>query len=124
MYRVLQVTGGRKSLTGRRGSSKSSIRRTVSNLVIDCFYLDFDGKQVRAVPKVISIQPYDDLLAITSLDVYPLTYEREKSESDLVSRGMKFSELVQVTHRKYKGLSLKEGDSYDRYEEVCYLRFQ
>jgi hypothetical protein len=118
VYRVLQVTGGRKSLTGRRGNSKNSSRRTISDLVIDCFYLDFDGKSLRPVPKTISIPPYDDLMTVTSLEAYPLIYEKVKPAEELVTRGKKFAELIQVTHRTYRGLSLKEGDWFDRFEEV------
>jgi hypothetical protein len=124
VYRVLQVTGGRKSLVGRGQASKSSSRRTVSNLAIDCFYLDFDGKHLRPVPKVIYIHPYDDLMAVTSLEEYPFCYEKEKSKDDIINRGKKFTEVIQVTHRKYCGLSLKDGDLFDRYEEVCISLFQ
>jgi hypothetical protein len=118
VYRVLQVSGGRKSLTPRSNKSRSSFRRTVSNLVIDCFYLDFDGKKVRPVPKTISIQPYDDLRPITTLEVYPLRYEKERPRENLIQRGRKFVELVQVSHRRYKGLNLTES-GFDKYEEVC-----
>ena len=118
VYRVLQVSGGRKSLTPRRNKSGSSSRRTVSNLVIDCFYLDFDGKQVRPVPKTISIRPYDDLLPITTLEVYPLKYEKERPRENLIQRGRKFVEIVQVSHRRYEGLNLTES-GFDKYEEVC-----
>lgn len=118
VYRVLQVTGGRKSLIARQGKSKNSSRRTISDLTIDCFYLDFDGKNIRPVPKTISIPPYDGLMTVTSLEAYPLIYEKVKPAEELVTRGRKFAELVQVTHRRYRGLSLKEGDWFDRFEEV------
>lgn len=64
VYRALQVSGGRRSLRGRSHGEKRSIRKTLSNLNIDCFYLDFDGKHFRAVPTTISITPYDDVLPI------------------------------------------------------------
>ncbi|KAL0261301.1 hypothetical protein SLS55_004998 [Diplodia seriata] len=118
VYRVLQVTGGRKSLAPRRHSSRRSTRKTVSDLAIDCFHLDFDGKQFGAVPKTIFIRPYDDALPVTSLHAYPLQYENGVSEETLVERGMMFTELVKVRHRSYTGLSLKEGELFDRYDEI------
>ena len=127
VYRVVQVTGGRKSVIGRKGrwaNSGSSFRKTVSDLVVDCFYLDFDGKRFKPVPKSFRIPPYEDSLPITSLEIHPFIYQQERLEEFLNNRGQKFVELVQVTHRKYSGLSLKEGDLYDRYDEVCYLHFR
>jgi hypothetical protein len=117
VYRVLQVTGGRKSLTARAGS-KVPFQRTISDLVIDCFYLDFDGKQYGTKPFTISIRPYDDLMPVTDLLTYPLVYDKEMSEADLINRGKKFAELGKVSHRRYKGLSLREDDRFDRLEEV------
>lgn len=117
VYRVLQVCGGRKSLVPR-AESKTPFQKTVSDLVIDCFYLDFDGKQFGPMPHTISIRPYDDLLPVSNLPVYPLIYEEEPIKTSLIARGKKFEELAHVSHRRYKGLSLKEDDLFDRIEEV------
>ena len=121
VYRVLQVSAGRKFLVGRSHGWKKTIRKTVSSLAIDCFYLDFDGKQFNAVPTTIYIKPYDDALPITALEVYPLEYEREASEKELIERDRKFRVLVRVTHQRYKGVSLKQGDYLNRDDEVCVL---
>lgn len=119
VYRVMQVCGGRKHLVDKDDKPFSVVGRTkVSNLVIDCFYLDFDGKQFRPVPKEIVISPYQDLRAVTSLEAYPLKFGGEEKAKELVERGKKFVRLAQVAHKKYAGLSLKEGDSYSNYEEV------
>ncbi|KAH6986498.1 hypothetical protein BKA56DRAFT_480126 [Ilyonectria sp. MPI-CAGE-AT-0026] len=117
VYRVLQVCGGRKSLVPR-ANSKRPFQRTVSDLVIDCFYLDFDGKEFGPMPHTISIRPYDDLLPVSNLQVYPLIYEEEPIKTSLIARGKKFEELAHVSHRRYKGLSLKEDDLFDRLEEI------
>jgi hypothetical protein len=117
VYRVLQVTGGRRSLV-TRGSPKQASRRTVSDLTIDCFYIDFDGKQFGPRSFKISIRPYSDLLPVTSLPAYPLIYDEELTEAALVKRGMKFEELVKPSHRRYKGLSLKEDGQFDAFQEV------
>lgn len=122
VYRVLQVTGGRKSLRPREGDN-STWRKEVSDLSVDCFSLDYDGKQFRPVLKTISIKPYDGVWPVLSLAAYPLDLEGENLASTLVDRGKKFEELTKVKHRRYKGLSVKEWWEnyvyYDRHHEVC-----
>lgn len=114
VYRVVQVSGGRKSVVPRK--ERRLNRNTVSNLVIDCFHLDYDREQIRPVPETLYIRPYEGDLPVTSLNVYPLDYDRGPARS-LRERGKKFVELVRVSHRRYKGISLAEGDS-SNYEEV------
>ncbi|OJI86042.1 hypothetical protein ASPTUDRAFT_38784 [Aspergillus tubingensis CBS 134.48] len=113
-YRVLHICGGRRPA----GSEKSGAAhfRKFSNLVIDCFCLDFDGKQIRALPKTISIRPYDGELPITALEAYPLYFE-PKVRDILVQRGIKFVDLTKVSHRRYNGLNLRESD-FNKYEEI------
>ncbi|GLA48911.1 hypothetical protein AnigIFM63604_004497 [Aspergillus niger] len=114
-YCVLQVCGGRRPV-GRTAKEAASVKK-VSNLVIDCFYLDFDGKQIRALPKTIFIRPYDGQLPITTLGAYPLKYETHDLGEMLIKRGRKFIDLVRVSHRRYKGLNLRESD-FNKYEEI------
>lgn len=113
-YRVLQICGGRRP-AGLGKSVAASFMKS-SNLVIDCFCLDFDGKLIRALPKTISIRPYDGELPITALEAYPLDFE-PKVRDILVQRGRKFVDLAKVSHRRYNGLNLRESD-FNKYEEV------
>ncbi|KAM0254283.1 hypothetical protein ACHAQJ_006923 [Trichoderma viride] len=117
VYRVLQVTGGRKSLSPRKSTNDSS-RRTVSSLSVDCMFWDFNGKEFGARPQVFHIRPYDDLISVTELSVFPLKFADQKVKDELVERGHKFVELADPGHRRYQGLSLKEGDKFDVYEEI------
>jgi hypothetical protein len=78
-------------------------------------FVDCDGKEYGAVPKVIKISPYQDLRPITLLEVYPLKFS-PRLESKLIQRGKKFVKLAGVAHKKYKGLSIKEETV--RQEEV------
>ncbi|GKZ17709.1 hypothetical protein AbraIFM66951_009615 [Aspergillus brasiliensis] len=114
-YRVLQVCGGRRLL--RRKNAGAAPVTKPTNLVIDCFYLDFDGKEIRALPKTISIRPYDGQLPVTVLDAYPLEYASEGLARDLIRRGEKFIDLIKVSHKRYKGLNINESD-FDKYEEI------
>lgn len=127
-YRVLQATGGRKAI-GPRGE-KGTGQRSVSDLVVDCFRLDYDGISVGPVPATISIRPYQGTRSITDLPTYPLRWSKdtvhvekeEKSLSEyLEDRGRKFEELVQVSHRRYKGLTLREDQLFESFEEVRHI---
>jgi hypothetical protein len=115
VFRVIQVSGGRRSLVPRKGQSS---RNTISNLVIDCFHLDYDGKQVKPVPKTIAIRPYVGERLVTALDAYPLQYVDETTKSGFTKRGTKFVDLVKVSHKRYKGLNLTNED-FHKLEEVC-----
>ncbi|KAH8424982.1 ATP-binding protein [Aspergillus melleus] len=115
IYRVVQVSRGRKSLAPRK--DKYSFRNTVSPLAIDCFSLDYDGHHVRPVATTLFIRPYDGIVAITSLKAYPLQYDDAHQRDAIITRGRKFVELVQVTHRRYHGLNLTEG-TFDSNVEI------
>jgi len=124
--RVLQVTGGRRSLKSRHQGSKEK-KKTVSPLVIDCFYLDFDGYTFGPVSKVIIIPPYEDTKPIGKLNVYPLALHKpSKNESlteplskVLLNRGLKFRSLTTVSRRRYRGLSIKQPpEEFQTIQEV------
>jgi hypothetical protein len=115
VYRVLQVSGGRRSVVPR---GRRSGRSTVSDLVIDCFYLDYDGKHVRPVPRSYAIRPYVGELSVTALDVFPLQYLDKTAKSNIIQRGRKFVDIAKVSHRRYKGLNLT-GEDFHKLEEVC-----
>lgn len=126
LYRVLQVTGGRKSLVPRSEGKLS--QRTVSDLVIDCFYIDFDGKRFGPVPFKIAIKPYNGLKSISELSAYPVRFDDHRKRGDIVpladllaARGKKFEGLVSVSHRIYKGFSLREEQGFETYEDVSQL---
>lgn len=120
VYRVLRVTGGRRLFRTRKEITEGIQRKTaISNLVIDCFHLDFDGKEFGPVPVTIAIKPYEGSRSIKQLAAYPLILGADSKLSEtLVERGRKFGELTQASHRRYKGLSLRDGELFDTVEEV------
>lgn len=123
-YRVLQVTGGKRSLVPRKDSK--SKEKTVSDLVIDCFYIDFDGNNFGPVPVTFSIRPYDDMRPIMALPVYPLSFHKlsgdEKMTKSLAAilqeRGRKFCGFTGVSHCRYKGLSIRGEQPFNAVEEI------
>ncbi|KAL7919887.1 hypothetical protein ACQKWADRAFT_299923 [Trichoderma austrokoningii] len=117
VFRVLQATGGRNSLVPRKSANGSS-KRTISDLVLDCFFLDFNGKEFGPRSSVFNIRPYDDLVPVNELLVFPLRFVGQKLKDELVERGHKLADFMEPGHRRYRGLSLKEGDRFDVYEEI------
>ncbi|KAK3690375.1 P-loop containing nucleoside triphosphate hydrolase protein [Podospora appendiculata] len=99
-YRVLQVLGGRKSLVP--GEGEKSKDRTISQLEIECFSMDFDGHMQCTA---------EDGTVIESLADY------------LTERGKKYFALMSnmVSHRRYGGLSLLDGVQFETVEEASAL---
>jgi hypothetical protein len=130
-YRVLGTRGGRPLLSqsvdpvsdderstpsgvakGTEGVPKRTIFRTVNPFTVDCFRIDFDGKEFGPVEKAFDIQPYDGEQEIVKLDVFPVHCLPENGKTklaELLARGNKFRDLANinvVSHRSYKGASL------------------
>ncbi|KAF2454926.1 hypothetical protein BDY21DRAFT_351936 [Lineolata rhizophorae] len=117
VYRVINVMDGRRALAEGSETTGAPGRNIVEALTIQCMFFSFDGQKFGPTEWTISIKPYDNDLDINSLEAYPLWYKGEGLEKDLIRRGKKFAELVQVTHRRYKGLSVGI-DGLERPEEI------
>lgn len=122
-YRVLSTGGGRlpRDTTDCNGNlTVTNALRTPSDFFLDCYYIDFNGVHYGPVPKQITIAPYEGLRPVTALEVIPISLIHEQNgsqlEAALQARGKKFMKLARVSHKKYKGLSLREGNF--RHEEV------
>lgn len=75
--------------------------------VIQCRYLDFNGKVLGQVMSNLLIPEYRGAKPISSLEVYPLEYHTEKAkvQSELVDRGRRFVSLKGIHHTAYQGLA-------------------
>ncbi|KAI1748298.1 hypothetical protein F4782DRAFT_551102 [Xylaria castorea] len=122
VYRVLQATGGRQSLIPR-DKGKGATFRSISDLTIDCFYIDFDGESFGPVASTLHIKPYDDVRSISDLSVYPLSYDRVSYSSKsilqyLTDRGRIFAESIKVSHHYYKGFTVREIGLFNTVNEI------
>ncbi|KAI0199496.1 hypothetical protein F4808DRAFT_461816 [Astrocystis sublimbata] len=122
VFRVLTVSGGRRALPGS-GEQRVASFRGVSDLVIDCFYIDYDGDKFGPVPFTLRIKPYDDVRRVSNLSVYPLSYETNSPGNKplheyLMTRGEKFVELTTVSHRSYRGLTVKEPGLFETVDKI------
>ena len=83
-----------------------------STFDIQCFSLDFDGQFFGPVDKVFNIQPYEGVVAVHTLEVYPIKFVLgieggiDLYRSSLIDRGRRFLEYSKIVHMHYHGLSL------------------
>ncbi|KAK3319666.1 hypothetical protein B0T19DRAFT_270249 [Cercophora scortea] len=128
--RVLQVFGGRKSLVPREG--EKSKERTISQLEIECFSIEFDGYMYGPHPLTVGLGAYNGVKKVTELGIFPLHLSHgmqcvagdgtvvESLADYLTERGKKCLGLMSgnVSHRRYSGLSLTEGAQFETVEEI------
>ncbi|RKL35219.1 hypothetical protein BFJ70_g8076 [Fusarium oxysporum] len=105
-------------------------------IVIQCVFIHFDGRQIGPVVRNVSIPKFDGEKAVTSLKIYPLRFhvrkklERQimgrkptgdeigkslrdgvaKLQETLIERGKLFTEVAAVKHMYYSGLTVDTRD--------------
>ncbi|KAL8310283.1 hypothetical protein RB597_010213 [Gaeumannomyces tritici] len=94
----------------QQSGEKASDRFT--SLLVSCYYIDFNGARLSAVPDIFKIRPFDGEMEVTSLNVFPIAYQRhlgtQDKAIDLHARGLKFLEWTRVTHLSYDGQTVGE----------------
>lgn len=75
--------------------------------VLQCRYLDFNGKLLGEVISNLLIPEFRGAKPITSLEAFPLKYHQEvaKVKSELIERGRRFASLKGIHHTAYQGLA-------------------
>lgn len=110
VWRVIQVTGGRRLLSVEGSPSTIDALRVKpsSPFEMDCYYLDFDGIRFGPVHRRFQIRPFEGSRQITSLDVYPIEYQSDHGDivDHLTKRGAEFVGLTQVSHKYFKGRTI------------------
>ncbi|KAF9885226.1 hypothetical protein FE257_000586 [Aspergillus nanangensis] len=131
--RVLHVTGGRACFDTKKMSSfdpvygrqwdsesdedrkcRETVKRSgmqMTNFIIDCFYLEWDGVRLAPRPKRYAITPYSGARSIASLPLRPLAIDPQKEEivKGLVARGERFMQLAHRRHMVYHGTTIEES---------------
>ena len=112
MWRVIQRTGGKPDLEPSRryryndDGQQDSRNTGLSQFVIDCYHLDFDGSRYLPIFRRISIKRFDGVELITALPVFPLEAAEAGGYIDvdaMLQRGQDFIECTRPTHRDYTG---------------------
>ncbi|KAK6948964.1 hypothetical protein Daesc_009036 [Daldinia eschscholtzii] len=118
LYRILKVTGGRDVMnpfkeppTNHASAKLKEAGYSTGALIIECFYMHFDGKQYGPVNQTFQIPKFDGPREVSSLPIVPLEIrdDSEKIRNELLERGKKFAELsnpAKTAHKLYKGLTL------------------
>ncbi|KAK3368858.1 hypothetical protein B0T24DRAFT_533110, partial [Lasiosphaeria ovina] len=104
---VVQRTGGRRYLKRPDHISAGAFKYQISPFVIDCYYLDFDGRQLVPVHGCFVIHPYPGVRALSSLPIFPFRVASKTGLTDretLISRGKEFMSYTNgFAHRYYDG---------------------
>ncbi|OJD18550.1 hypothetical protein ACJ73_08711 [Blastomyces percursus] len=74
---------------------------------ISCRSLDYDGKAFGEVTSILQVPKFRGVKKVFDLPVLPLHYHQKKHdiERELLRRGRKFMDLVDISHREYSGLA-------------------
>lgn len=112
-FRVVNFTGGRDKLINRLPEEKDKKQSfSVDGFVVDCVSICFDGTDY--VPKLnrFSIRKFIGNQPITSLEVYPLKFDKNSNtmRQEFVSQGRKYLDLTRspFSHKMFKGNTLDE----------------
>lgn len=79
-------------------------------LVIDCFYMDYDGINYGPRPQRFVIPEFSGRKKIVDLDVYPARFDPacETVRGKLLKRGRHFVECLKRPHKEYHGYVLSD----------------
>ncbi|KAF2705209.1 P-loop containing nucleoside triphosphate hydrolase protein [Pleomassaria siparia CBS 279.74] len=117
---ILHVTGGRplsawsynlpQMIPGHESPISTGLSSKTSTLVLDCFYIDYNGVKFGPRPMRLLLQEYNGLTLIASLDVIPLKLmaESDTALTSLIKRGEIFTSLCPSRHKTYRGSTLEE----------------
>lgn len=103
---VIQRTGGGRYLKKPSHILESAYRHQFSPFIMDCYFIDFDGRRYVPVYGRFEIRPYDGSRALVSLPVFPLRIARDNGLVDqeaLISRGRESVSYPSISHRYYDG---------------------
>ncbi|KAF9784862.1 hypothetical protein IL306_006565 [Fusarium sp. DS 682] len=108
VWRVVQRTGGRRYMRRPDHISESSFRYQFSAFVVDCYFIDFDGKHFVPVFGQFEIDFFDGVQPVSSLPVFPLRIAEKDGlvhRDQLEARSREFIDHTSVRHRYYGGWS-------------------
>ncbi|KAF5228716.1 hypothetical protein FANTH_14409 [Fusarium anthophilum] len=108
VWRVVQRTGGRRYMRRPDHVPESSFRYQFSPFVVDCYYIDFDGRHFVPVFGQFEIDFFDDVQPVSSLPVFPLRIAEKDGlvhRDQLEARSREFIDHTSVRHRYYCGWS-------------------
>ncbi|PMD44619.1 hypothetical protein L207DRAFT_454313 [Hyaloscypha variabilis F] len=129
-YRIISISSAGHQVfpPWRIKWDKDAKAKEETPIILNCVYIDFDGKQLGPMVKIVRIPRYDKEKAVTSLEVFPLRFAEEKfralaskkgEESSktlrekLIERGKLFMDMTGFKHMRYNGVTLDTRDEVD-----------
>ncbi|CAI6342066.1 unnamed protein product [Periconia digitata] len=92
-------------------------------LYVYCYMLTYKGQRWTTNTEVFAIKPYERLMEITSLEVYPMTENSRKTSGvDFASRGKQYITYTNISHLQYRGLTL--GPDYEEFDGPLIVDFE
>ncbi|KAK0645610.1 hypothetical protein B0T16DRAFT_328979 [Cercophora newfieldiana] len=124
VYRVTGVkSSAHKVIPPWKNYSSASAKSDETPIMIDCVYVDFDGKLLGPVWKSVQIPRFEGEKLISSLPVYPLRLVENRKvisgsvhksfREALIARGKMFVDVLSVKHMNYNGFTLDTRDEVD-----------
>lgn len=115
-WRVLQVTGGR-SIIGEPSDEVTIKSGNSSPLLLDCYYLDFDGTSYGPVQQRFFIHHFDGTKSIDALDIQLISRlpQAKKIVESLSEQGHHFLQSTKVCRKQYKGPSANTTHSGEKF---------
>ncbi len=84
--------------------SSGRVKSNFTEFYIYCFFVDFNGSEYKVISEIFVIRPFEREMDIRSLQVYPTGYH--DARDSLITRGLSFMDVTNVSHMQYEGLSL------------------
>ncbi|PYI05458.1 P-loop containing nucleoside triphosphate hydrolase protein [Aspergillus sclerotiicarbonarius CBS 121057] len=106
IWRVVQRAGGRRYLSRPSGIETGEYRTTFSPFVLECYHLDYDGRNYIQIYHQFQIPDFDGLQAVKSLSVIPFVVAERGlvNKDDLLACGEAFiNYTTSWHHRHYSG---------------------
>lgn len=88
----------------------------ITSFLIDCFYVDFDGRRAGPRSKRFVVQRYNGTRPIKLLPLYPafLHPKHQQIQQKLLARGRLFPEVAMGAHKRYDGDTFREANQTSR----------
>jgi hypothetical protein len=129
-YRIISISSAGHQVfpPWRIKWDKEAKAKEETPIVLNCVYIDFDGKQLGPMVKRVRIPRYDKEKVVTSLEVFPLRFAEEKFRAPaskngeepsktlrekLIERGKLFMDMTGFKHMRYNGVTLDTRDEVD-----------
>ncbi|KAF5000735.1 hypothetical protein FDECE_11147 [Fusarium decemcellulare] len=135
-YRIISITSSGHQVfpPWRARWDKEAKASEETPVILNCVYVDFDGKQLGPMTRKVKIARFDGDKTVTSLEVFPLRFAEGRKffgkqkgaiesktpslREKLITRGRMFLDMTSFKHMHYTGPTLDTRDEVDSHVVV------